>query len=147
MLYFAAMTLQPSAKAAERGEPSYVWRAGQERRLEMIRQAAGERAQGRILEDGCGVGSYLARLAPEAQQAVGLEIELERAAEARAKAPEVVCGVGEHLPFPADSFDLVLSPRSARTRAGRPPGGARDRARAAARRAAGAVLPQPRLSL
>ena len=51
------VTIQPSAKAAQRGEPSYVWRAGQERRLEMIRQAAGERAGGRVLEDGCGVGA------------------------------------------------------------------------------------------
>ncbi|HBX70020.1 MAG TPA: class I SAM-dependent methyltransferase, partial [Chloroflexi bacterium] len=36
-------------KAALRGEPSYVWRAGQERRLEMILRAAGERARGRVL--------------------------------------------------------------------------------------------------
>ena len=28
-------------KAALRGEPSYVWRAGQQRRLEMIVRAAG----------------------------------------------------------------------------------------------------------
>ncbi len=45
------------AKAALRGEPSYVWRAGQERRLEMILAAAGERAAGRVLDDGCGVGA------------------------------------------------------------------------------------------
>ena len=32
-------------KAALRGEPSYVWRAGQERRLEMILASAGERVQ------------------------------------------------------------------------------------------------------
>ena len=32
-------------KAALRGEPSYVWRAGQERRLEMILAAAGERCR------------------------------------------------------------------------------------------------------
>jgi hypothetical protein len=43
-------------KAARCGEPSYVWRAGQQRRLELIRQAAGDRLQGRLLEDGCGVG-------------------------------------------------------------------------------------------
>ena len=43
-------------KAALRGEPSYIWRAGQERRLQMIVEAAGERISGRIMEDGCGVG-------------------------------------------------------------------------------------------
>ena len=50
-------------KAALRGEPSYVWRAGQERRLDMIRQAAGDRLQGSTLENGCGIGMYAERLA------------------------------------------------------------------------------------
>jgi SAM-dependent methyltransferase len=99
----------PSSKAALRGEPSYVWRAGQERRLAMIREAAGERISGKVLEDGCGVGSYLARLAEDAALTVGLEIELERAAEAHLKGPSTVGGVGEHLPFPDNTFDLVLS--------------------------------------
>jgi SAM-dependent methyltransferase len=99
----------PSSKAALRGEPSYVWRAGQERRLAMIRDAAGERISGIVFEDGCGVGSYLARLAEDASLTVGLEIELERAAEAHRKGPSAVGGVGEHLPFPDNTFDLVLS--------------------------------------
>ena len=103
------MTVQPSDKAAQRGEPSYVWRAGQDRRLEMILHAAGERAGGRILEDGCGVGQYLTRLAAGARQAVGLEIEFERGLEALGKAGQVVCGVGERLPFANGYFDLVLS--------------------------------------
>ena len=47
----------------------------QERRLEMIKKAAGERARGAVLENGCGVGMYLKRLSPEAAFAVGLEIE------------------------------------------------------------------------
>lgn len=96
-------------KAALRGEPSYVWRAGQVRRLEMILEAAGERAQGRVLVDGCGVGEYLGRLSAQGSQAVGLDIELERTREALQKAPRVVCAAGEHLPFPSDYFELVLS--------------------------------------
>ena len=40
-------------KAALRGEPSYVWRAGQERRLAMILEAAGERDQ--LLDDRSGL--------------------------------------------------------------------------------------------
>jgi SAM-dependent methyltransferase len=95
--------------AAQRGVPSLVWRAGQERRLALIRRAAGERRRGRVFVDGCGVGMYLARLAEEACQAVGLDIELERAREAGRLAGRVVCGAGERLPFPADTFDLVLS--------------------------------------
>ncbi|HHY89141.1 MAG TPA: class I SAM-dependent methyltransferase [Chloroflexi bacterium] len=96
-------------KAALRGEPSHVWRAGQQRRLEMIRRAAGERARGRVLVDGCGLGAYLARLAPEAAQAVGLDIEVERTFEAHARVDQVVCAAGEYLPFRSDYFDLILS--------------------------------------
>ncbi len=96
-------------KAALRGNPSFVWRAGQERRLNMIRAAAGERASGRVFEDGCGIGQYLSRLASESRQAVGLEIELERAQEAHQRTGQVICGAGEHLAFPADTFDLILS--------------------------------------
>ncbi len=98
-----------SQKAALRGEPSYVWRAGQQRRLAMIRAAAGERIHGAILEDGCGVGMYLAQLGQDTTQAVGLEIEMERAKEAYQLGQSVTCGVGEALPFPANHFDLILS--------------------------------------
>jgi SAM-dependent methyltransferase len=100
---------QPSSKAAQRGEPSYIWRAGQERRLSLIQQAAGSRINGVILEDGCGVGSYLARMAENASLAIGLEIELERAHEAHNKGPATLGGKGEFLPFPTNTFDLVLS--------------------------------------
>jgi SAM-dependent methyltransferase len=101
----------PSSKAALRGEPSYVWRAGQERRLSLIRAAAAERAHGAVLVDGCGVGAYLSHLAPEAASIVGLDIERERTVEARAKAPTagLVCGAGEYLPFSDASFDFLLS--------------------------------------
>jgi len=103
------MTERASSKAALRGEPSYVWRAGQERRFQMVRQAAGERIHGAVFESGCGVGSYLFHLQKEARQAVGLDIELERTCEAHLRADQVVCGSGESLPFPNGSFDLVLS--------------------------------------
>src|SRR4051812_20273374 len=41
-----------------RGHPSYVWRFGQERRLSLIQQVATLTGQ-RILDAGCGVGSYV----------------------------------------------------------------------------------------
>ena len=98
-----------STKAALRGEPSYVWRAGQERRLGMILAGAEGRERGRVLVDGCGVGMYLDRLNRLAERAVGLDIEHERTVEARGLAPRVTCAAGEHLPFPAGYFDLLLS--------------------------------------
>ncbi|MGB8251711.1 MAG: methyltransferase domain-containing protein [Anaerolineaceae bacterium] len=104
-----ATTHNISEKAALRGEPSYVWRAGQARRLNMILSAAGSLASGRVLVDGCGVGTYLARLTTGSKLTVGLDIELERAVEAHQKAPAVTCGDGEKLPFADNLFDLVLS--------------------------------------
>lgn len=96
-------------KAALRGEPSYVWRSGQERRLQMIAAAAGERLTGRILENGCGVGLYLDRLSEQSQFAVGLEFDLPRAQEAHVNAPHIVNAAGEKLPLPAASFDFILN--------------------------------------
>jgi SAM-dependent methyltransferase len=96
-------------KAALRGEPSYVWRAGQQRRLEMILKAAGERIQGRILENGCGVGMYVERLASFGGTVIGLEYDFERAAEARLRSPHILNAAGEDLPLPSSTFDLILS--------------------------------------
>ncbi|MDH5507296.1 MAG: class I SAM-dependent methyltransferase [Anaerolineae bacterium] len=96
-------------KAALRGEPSYVWRAGQQRRLEMILQAAGERVSGRVLENGCGVGMYVERLQAYGGRVYGLEFELGRGAEAAKLSSLIVGAAGEQLPYPAESFDLILS--------------------------------------
>jgi SAM-dependent methyltransferase len=96
-------------KAALRGEPSYVWRAGQERRLEMIVRAAGERIKGCILENGCGVGMYVEHISPFGGKVIGLEYDLERAAEARGNSPHIVNAAGESLPLPSGTFDLILS--------------------------------------
>lgn len=96
-------------KAALRGEPSYVWRTGQQRRLEMILKAAGERVRGRILENGCGVGMYVEHLASLGGQVTGLEYDFERAAEAGIRSPRILNAAGELLPFPSGTFDLILS--------------------------------------
>ncbi len=103
------MTPRNLDKAALRGEPSYVWRAGQQRRLEMIVRAAGERLGGRILEDGCGVGMYVAHLSPLGGTVIGLEYDFERAAEARQRSVPILNGAAETLPFPPETFDLILS--------------------------------------
>jgi len=96
-------------KAAERGVPSCVWRAGQSRRLDMITKAAEYRLKGRLLVDGCGVGTYLSVLTPLVKQAVGIDIEYKRVHTAQQKSPQVACSAGEALPFKSNSFDLVLS--------------------------------------
>jgi SAM-dependent methyltransferase len=75
----------------------------------MIRRAAGDRVHGRVLDNGCGVGSYLVRLDSDASSAFGLEFDYERAVEAGRKISAVVQAAGESLPYPDQSFDLVLS--------------------------------------
>jgi SAM-dependent methyltransferase len=96
-------------KAALRGEPSYVWRAGQERRLQMILSAIGSRASGCMLENGCGVGMYMQHLAPHVGSITGLEYDLDRASEAHQHSPRIVNAASEELPFPTASFDAILS--------------------------------------
>ena len=105
----AAMPERDFEKAALRGEPSYVWRAGQQRRLEMILKAAGERMRGRILENGCGVGMYVEHLSTFGGEVIGLEYDFERAAEARTRSPNIMNAAGESLPLPDSTFDLILS--------------------------------------
>jgi SAM-dependent methyltransferase len=97
-----------SDKAALRGEPGYVWRSGQARRLAMIRQWV-DLAGKVILDNGCGLGQYLEQFAPFSQQRFGLEIEPDRAVKAIATATGITQGVGEHLPFADSSFDFIFS--------------------------------------
>jgi SAM-dependent methyltransferase len=105
------VTHAPSAKAAERGEPSYVWRSGQDRRLRMIQEAVPGLEHARVLDDGCGIGTYVDHLGRIAERIYGLDYELERVVEARGRLdhPLVVCAASERLPFPGATFDLVLS--------------------------------------
>ncbi len=105
----AAMTDRDLKKAALRGEPSYVWRDGQQRRLDMIVRAAGERIKGRILENGCGVGMYVEHLAPFGGKVFGLEFDFDRAAEAAQNSPRIMNAAGEYLPLPSGTLDLILS--------------------------------------
>jgi SAM-dependent methyltransferase len=105
----AAIAGRDLSKAATCGEPSYVWRAGQQRRLEMILASAGERIRGSVLENGCGVGMYVERLSSQGGWVAGLEYDFERALEAGARSDAIVNAAGEHLPFPDGAFDLILS--------------------------------------
>lgn len=103
------MSTQKIEKAALRGIPSQVWREGQERRLKMILDGAGELIRGRVLENGCGIGVYIQHLEPYAGRIIGLEFDAEHTRLARARWETVVRAAGEHLPFPERSFDLILS--------------------------------------
>ncbi|MBI5822585.1 MAG: methyltransferase domain-containing protein [Chloroflexi bacterium] len=116
-------------KAALRGEPSYVWRDGQQRRLEMIIKFAGERIHRRVLENGCGVGMYVEKISALPKEhrddvsgvpsdlrgtqskgyVIGLEYDFERARDAKVNSTKIINAAGESLPLPSSTFDLILS--------------------------------------
>lgn len=101
-------------RAAQRGNPSFVWRAGQDRRLNMIlRWGQSEQAAtlGKVLVDGCGVGLYVKALGPYADTIWGIDIEAEHLKLAAQNAPsaQLQLAASEQLPYPANVFDLVLS--------------------------------------
>jgi len=103
------MTERDMDKAALRGEPSYVWRDGQKRRLSMIQKIAGERMQGKVLENGCGVGMYVEKMTALGADVIGLEYDFERACDAREHSEKIINAAGEFLPLPSSTFDLILS--------------------------------------
>jgi SAM-dependent methyltransferase len=95
----------PSAEAARLGEPSYVWRSGQERRLQLIRRYVPLEGR-RILDVGCGIGTYVRRFRNLSPEVYGLDVSAERLAEARL--PNLVAAEGEALPFEDGSFDVLV---------------------------------------
>lgn len=95
--------------AALRGEPSYVWRAGQERRLGMIATWA-KLDQAIVLDCVAGVGMYASQINRRYECQVELfDIELERMQEAQAEAPHATVADAEHMPYPANYFDTLIS--------------------------------------
>jgi SAM-dependent methyltransferase len=102
--------MPPSDLAALRGEPSYVWRAGQERRLQMIARWTKLDERARVLDAGCGVGMYTAKFRERYTPHVeGIEYEFARALEAQTTTPHAVVAANEHLPYRSDYFDTILS--------------------------------------
>ncbi|WP_420645626.1 methyltransferase domain-containing protein [Candidatus Leptofilum sp.] len=101
-------TVSYSDKAALRGEPGYVWRSGQERRLRMIQEWI-DLTNATILDNGCGLGTYLDAFASFTPHRFGLELELDRAQKALSVTPGIVQAKGETLPFVSDNFDFVFS--------------------------------------
>ncbi len=99
----------PSDLAALRGEPSYVWRSGQERRLQMVAQWA-KLENAVFLEHGMGVGMYAAQVHERyTPHVAGFDIELDRAIEAHAQVPYSVVAAAEALPYASHLFDTILS--------------------------------------
>lgn len=97
----------PSKDAATLGEPSYVWRSGQERRLDLIRRH--QPVEGRwVLDLGCGIGTFVRRFRELTPHAYGVDISTERVLEGSRSVPGLLASTSEQLPFRDGVFDLVL---------------------------------------
>ncbi len=99
---------QNADAAAVRGNPSFVWRAGQERRLALVQHYVPLNGK-RVLDMGCGLGMYTHAFQQCGARAGGVEVEYLRAVEAKTRAAWVSQSVGEHLPFASQQFDVVFS--------------------------------------
>jgi len=63
----------------------------------------------RVLDVGCGIGMYTDAFRRYTPHVFGVEIEFERAQEARNRTAGVVVALGEALPFSNATFDVVFS--------------------------------------
>jgi SAM-dependent methyltransferase len=95
-------------EAARLGHPSYLWRAGQERRLALVQRWA-KLDGARILDAGCGVGMYTEQFWRFSDRVCSVEVDMSVAAQARSRTQGVVLAPAESLPFADASFDVVFS--------------------------------------
>lgn len=103
------IALSMEDKAIHLGHPSYVWRFGQDRRLDLIRRYV--RFDGvRILDVGCGIGVYVDKFRSLGAHAFGVDLDVEKLTQAhRAKRLQLLAAaLSEALPFPDNYFDVVL---------------------------------------
>jgi SAM-dependent methyltransferase len=105
---------QREPDAARLGNPSFVWRFGQERRLAMVERYIALEGR-RVLDLGCGVGEYVRAFAREGADALGCDIELPRLIEARDRSAAggwqrtaFLAAAGEDLPFADRSLDVIV---------------------------------------
>ena len=90
------------------GVPSYVWREGQERRLRLMQQYVSLEGA-RILDVGCGLGLYVRRFRDFSDDVHGVDIDPAKVREASATLPNIKQASAEQLPYPDETFDVLLS--------------------------------------
>jgi SAM-dependent methyltransferase len=95
-------------KAVALGHPSYVWGFGQERRLDLIRRFVMLQDRS-ILDVGCGLGMYVRAFRRFSSDVHGVDIDPDKVAQAGQDLPNIQVAPAEELPFPDDTFDVVLS--------------------------------------
>jgi len=102
------MDIAGDTKAITLGHPSYVWRAGQERRLTLIQRYVPLHGRA-ILDVGCGLGLYVRRLNDLSDNVHGVDIDPDKVAQTSESLANIHQGSAEALPYPNGTFDVVLS--------------------------------------
>ncbi|MSQ41835.1 MAG: class I SAM-dependent methyltransferase [Dehalococcoidia bacterium] len=99
----------PANDPAQRlGNPSFVWRFGQQRRMAIVQRYAVLSGR-RVLDLGCGVGEYVRAFERAGALALGCDIELPRLVEARRRgATGLAAAAAESLPYRDGSLDVVV---------------------------------------
>lgn len=109
---------QAQPDAARLGNPSFVWRSGQERRVALMERYVSFEGQ-RVLDLGCGLGEYVRAFVRRGSQAVGSDVAMDRLAEARRRVADDTSAdtsgvrgffgaAGEFLPLRDESMDVIV---------------------------------------
>jgi SAM-dependent methyltransferase len=101
------MVTTPDRAEVALGNPSFVWRFGQDRRLNLIQQYA-PLEQARILDIGCGLGVYVRKFREFSDRVYGIDIDAKRLREGARTTPGLALSMSETLPFRDGVFDLVV---------------------------------------
>lgn len=101
------MVNAPGRAEVALGNPSFVWRFGQDRRLNLIRQYAPLEGA-RILDIGCGLGVYVRKFREFSDRVYGIDIDAKRLAEGARTTPGLMRSASETLPFRDALFDVVV---------------------------------------
>lgn len=94
-------------KAIRLGHPSYMWRRGQDRRLNLIRQHVDLEGR-RILDVGCGIGMYVEKFRRYSGDVYGVDVDPEKVAQASRTLPNISEAPAETLPFEDNTFDVIM---------------------------------------
>lgn len=102
-------------EAARLGNPSFVWRSGQERRLGRIERYVPLEGR-RVFDLGCGLGEYVRAFGRRGARALGGDIAIDRLTQARERARDThapgvegfLASAGEAMPFRDGSMDVVV---------------------------------------
>jgi SAM-dependent methyltransferase len=101
------MVNAPDRAEVALGNPSFVWRFGQDRRLNLIRHYV-RLEDARVLDIGCGLGTYVRKFREFTPHVAGIDIDPKRLREGARATPGLMLAVSERLPFRDGAFDAVV---------------------------------------